>query len=61
MKLYTVSQIAKKLGIRTARAAYIMRRLAEDKEVIPAVDTRSCKLYDAAAVKKAIEKNKEVR
>lgn len=59
--LYTVGQIAKKLEIRTARAAYIMRRLIEDGEVIPVVDTPSVKLYDDAAFKKAKKKNKEVK
>lgn len=60
-KLYTVSDIANTLKIKTARAAYIMRTLIEEKKVTPVVALKNTTLYDEEAVKLAVEKNKEVR
>ena len=59
--LYTTGGIARRLRIKRARAAYIMRALVEEKKIVPVMDTGTAKLYDEEAVKLAAEKNKEVR
>jgi len=60
-KLYTVGDIAQKLGIKTARAAYILRTLAEEGKVTPVVETTNTKFYDEETIKLARQKNKTVR
>ena len=60
-KLYTVSDIAKELGIKSTRAAYIIRLLIEEKKIIPVVDNRSVRLFDKDTLKQAKAKNLKVR
>ena len=60
-KLYTVGDIAKKLKIKPARAAYLMRELAYKAQIIPVMDTPTAKFYDEAGFQAAKKLNKVVK